>query len=75
MIHILDHAHDRECSVTEELLALGDASRMIGAVSRSGVVFDADGVQIGVIWPGGEVVDLRGVRIGWVRSAHNQLEH
>jgi hypothetical protein len=42
---------------------------LIGTVSDIGAVFDADGVQMGVEWPGGEIVDLHGERIGHLWSA------
>ena len=43
-----------------------DAGERIGSVNRAGVVYDSDGVQMGVAWPNGEIVDFRGVRIGHV---------
>ena len=44
--------------------AFSDAGTWIGTVSDVGAVFDANGVQMGVEWPGGEIVDLHGERIG-----------
>ena len=41
-----------------------DAHERIGTAKNGGAVFDADGVQMGVEWPGGEIVDFRGARIG-----------
>ena len=52
---------EREC-VTKS--AFSDAGTWIGTVSDIGAVFDADGVQMGVERPGGEIVDLHGERIG-----------
>jgi len=41
-----------------------DADQRIGTATSGGAVFDADGVQMGVERPGGEIVDLHGQRIG-----------
>ena len=53
--------HERENVIKS---AFSDTGTWIGTVSGIGAVFDADGVQMGVEWPGGEIVDLHGERIG-----------
>ena len=41
-----------------------DVDERIGTANDGGAVYDADGVQMGVEWPGGVIVDFRGARIG-----------
>ena len=68
MIHIVHRAPARSVDGQERATAarpvFDDAGTWIGTVNSGGAVHDADGVQMGVQWPNGEIVDFRGVRIG-----------
>jgi hypothetical protein len=54
----------RERTSAAQRAAFDEAGKLIGTVTGGGAVPDADGVQIGVAWPRGEILDFSGVRIG-----------
>jgi hypothetical protein len=72
MVQILHRAHVRDGERHERKTVgrpvFDDAGGRIGTASDCGAVYDPDGVQIGVLWAGGEIVDFHGARIGHLSS-------
>lgn len=62
MFPIIDRSGTRKRSERRTVGSpvFNDLDERIGTANSGGAVFDADGVQMGVEWPGGEIVDFRG---------------